>query len=689
MPKHFGLYATPITHTGRYFTDQDGKFNVFHGANIMNKNRPYYYPEFFNPDGTVSAVGESWGQFYQDNGFNVARVGIAWAGVETSAGTYDDTYIQKILAMVQMFGRHGVFVVLDFHQDSWTGKPIGMTPNPTFGGDMFPPWAANFYAVYDPSANPTHSDPQSNPPPPTGSFPDNQFGSPALRTVWDNFYNNVPAFIDNNLTISDTIGVQDRYINMFLHTIPFFKHEKNILFYSILNEPNVDSQTRLSVNPPPNSLADLDALPPSIVYQGTTPTFYLTKFYEFTERVNAAIRSVDRCHMIGDDRTSYEIADKIPLVPKPTDRNIVLTRGSYSTNDSLQNSVVFPLSLDIAQVNDMGFFADEWGSFLEANGLPVVMRYFDKLQVSWAYWNFLQFPATAIVQDQTFDTPSTVTTWTSNPAFSDPLTISWSGTIGNPPGSMQFSFSAPPGPNGNVQAAQQFATSDLVGRNVSIDIYVDPTSANDGIKYGTFILATLTANDFKFQTQILADLLVTTTGWHTYGPFPVVPASGSMNPDSIAQLILLIAPSTGSGPVNVYFDNLDFSGPPIVPDYTDSLVAASNVPATGTNVNNPVADQIVEPYPQIVAGTPKTYSYDPDTHTFNLEYTTRRVDGCKNFGKCDVTAIVVPSRNYPNGYNVSVEGGKIVKQENTEYVLVHAKKCSDFVHVVITPKIVP
>ncbi len=134
----------PIGHVSNTFVDLTGRTVILHGANIMNKNPPFYFQSFYQSDGNGSTIGEDWAKFYAANGFNVARVGISWAGVEPSPGVYNDAYILNIRDMVRMFAKYGVYCILDFHQDAWTGAPIsGLTPN-TFGGDGFPAWTANY-----------------------------------------------------------------------------------------------------------------------------------------------------------------------------------------------------------------------------------------------------------------------------------------------------------------------------------------------------------------------------------------------------------------------------------------------------------------------------------------------------------------------------------------------------------------
>ena len=45
------------------------------------------------------------------------RLGVMWSGVEPVEGEYSTDYLRNIRTIVRNFGKHGVSVVLDLHQD--------------------------------------------------------------------------------------------------------------------------------------------------------------------------------------------------------------------------------------------------------------------------------------------------------------------------------------------------------------------------------------------------------------------------------------------------------------------------------------------------------------------------------------------------------------------------------------------
>ncbi|MEA2470874.1 MAG: endoglycosylceramidase [Thermoleophilaceae bacterium] len=86
-------------------------------------------------------------------------------------------------------------------------------------------------------------------------------------------------------------------------------------------------------------------------------------------------------------------------------------------------------------------------------------------------------------------------------------------------------------------------------------------------------------------------------------------------------------------------------------------------PPTGSNLKTSTLDVITRPYPQLVSGTPTSWSFDPDSKKFAFSYSTARAgDASKRFGAGAVSAVVVPKRQYPKGYAADVRGGAIVSK---------------------------
>ena len=64
-------------------------------------------------------------------GYNTIRLGVLWAGLEPERGSYNLTYLDQVVACVDIAERHGLHPVLDMHQDVF---------NRRFCGNGVPDW---------------------------------------------------------------------------------------------------------------------------------------------------------------------------------------------------------------------------------------------------------------------------------------------------------------------------------------------------------------------------------------------------------------------------------------------------------------------------------------------------------------------------------------------------------------------
>src|SRR5688500_6758051 len=114
----------PLDHAGRFLTDAQGRAVFMHGVNMVYK-RPPYHP-------AAVGFGDDDAAFLRAQGFNTVRVGVIYKAVEPSPGVYDDAYLDRIAQTVDVLARHGIFSMLDFHQDLY---------NERFFGEGWPDWA--------------------------------------------------------------------------------------------------------------------------------------------------------------------------------------------------------------------------------------------------------------------------------------------------------------------------------------------------------------------------------------------------------------------------------------------------------------------------------------------------------------------------------------------------------------------
>ena len=123
-------------------------------------------------------------------------------------------------------------------------------------------------------------------------------------------------------------------------------------------------------------------------------------------------------------------------------------------------------------------------------------------------------------------------------------------------------------------------------------------------------------------------------------------------------------------------DDPTTSGPGV-----QALVVDPSRPPTGSNVKLSKLDVLSEPYPQVIAGTPSAYGFDPQSDTFHLTYSTRAPGGRrfaarrkKGSGsrKSRRTEIFIGHEHYPRGYRAAVRGGTVVSKPGARILKVIA-----------------
>lgn len=81
-------------------------------------------------------------------GFTVVRLNVSWSALEPRPGAFATGYVAKIRKAVRDAADHGMYTVLDMHQDAW-GRAVGTPPDATCppfmqrarGWDGAPAWA--------------------------------------------------------------------------------------------------------------------------------------------------------------------------------------------------------------------------------------------------------------------------------------------------------------------------------------------------------------------------------------------------------------------------------------------------------------------------------------------------------------------------------------------------------------------
>jgi endoglycosylceramidase len=104
-----------------------------------------------------------------------------------------------------------------------------------------------------------------------------------------------------------------------------------------------------------------------------------------------------------------------------------------------------------------------------------------------------------------------------------------------------------------------------------------------------------------------------------------------------------------------------------------AVVIDPKKPPRGDNVKKEKLKALSRPYPQVVAGTPADWKFNPEEHFFKLVYKTKRASGRGSF-KRGVTDVFVPRSHYPDGYRATVKGAKVISKRNRQHLLLRAKR---------------
>ncbi|OBI32513.1 hypothetical protein [Mycolicibacter sinensis] len=106
-------------------------------------------------------------------------------------------------------------------------------------------------------------------------------------------------------------------------------------------------------------------------------------------------------------------------------------------------------------------------------------------------------------------------------------------------------------------------------------------------------------------------------------------------------------------------------------------------PPIGDNVNTANLETLAQPYPQVVAGTPNSWSFD--NGVFQFSYSTEHADGTGAFAAGSQTTISVPTVEFPSGYQVTVTGGEVISAPNAPALIIASNAGATAVSVTVSP----
>src|SRR4029079_13145025 len=118
--------------------------------------------------------------------------------------------------------------------------------------------------------------------------------------------------------------------------------------------------------------------------------------------------------------------------------------------------------------------------------------------------------------------------------------------------------------------------------------------------------------------------------------------------------------------------------------YGERIIA----PGTRASLDNvsslPVLEALVRPYPLALAGTPESLSYERDTRTMALRFTTRGPTG-RRYPPALASVISVPGLQYPDGYRVEVTGARVTSAAGSDRLALRTNPGADEVVVRVRP----
>ncbi len=200
------------TSADHQIVDDRGRQVLLRGANVNSLGR--YWQGVPSLDPTLPVTDADWDTMAA-YGFSVIRLIITWSRVEPTRGNIDHAYLDEVAAYVDAAADHGIYTVIDMHQDAWTDTiattdaaacPPGTSP--AKGWDGAPAWAT----ITDGLSTCLESGDRNS--------------SPAVTRAWNHFYDN-------------TDGIRDALAAAWGAVAARFAGRPEVAGYDLLNEPEV------------------------------------------------------------------------------------------------------------------------------------------------------------------------------------------------------------------------------------------------------------------------------------------------------------------------------------------------------------------------------------------------------------------------------------------------------------------
>ena len=196
----------PLRPHGTDLVDATGRVVQIHGVNSVAKWSPWVTPvapiDGFDHD---TLLADDLAELDRD-GFNGIRLGVWPAALMPAPGVVDEAYLDRVAGAVDALAAHGIWVLLDLHQDVFEGMPgWATTPAAAALSDEVDPglsaaigWAASYV-------------------------------SPRSLQQWDDWWSNAP--------VAGGLGVVDAYAQGAAHLAARFADDPAVIGLELVNEP--------------------------------------------------------------------------------------------------------------------------------------------------------------------------------------------------------------------------------------------------------------------------------------------------------------------------------------------------------------------------------------------------------------------------------------------------------------------
>ncbi|MFA9566203.1 MAG: glycoside hydrolase family 5 protein, partial [Acidimicrobiales bacterium] len=202
------LRPVSVSEDHRIVDDLDREV-ILRGANVNSLGE--YWQGDPDHEPTIPVSEDDWDEMAA-RGFSAIRLIINWSLVEPERGTFDEQYLDRVDAYVTAAADHGIYTVIDMHQDAYSAFIVTEDPSeygegtrPGKGWDGAPAWASITDGL-------------------STCITGERNSAPAVEAAWNHFYNN-------------TDGIRDEFSAAWGAVADRFAGRPEVAGYDILNEP--------------------------------------------------------------------------------------------------------------------------------------------------------------------------------------------------------------------------------------------------------------------------------------------------------------------------------------------------------------------------------------------------------------------------------------------------------------------